>query len=189
MYSVVKTLQYSLFACLLAGAMVMSGCDSNDDDDDGGNGGGNLGSATVEITGEGIDVSYTGIAWFGEAEDEESGETEFIIWLAPTQTSTTSNVVAFYRNGSRPGTDGFDLVDVLQGEPEAGEFGALVLAESTVFWSSDGTLTISNSSSTRVAGSFSFTATGVSQTGSQFSVTVEGTFNAVGAPVGIPFPM
>ena len=177
-----KTLRYSLLACFLAGALLVTGCDSNDDDGDNGGGGGNLGTASVQITGEGIDEEFDGISFFFAGEDPETGEQGIVIWLSPSQSQQTTGVW-FYMNNGRPGEGTFSLVD-LTGENSESElessFAAMAFLDNMTIQSTGGTLRLTSSSSTRVGGNFDFVATGFSVANPEgVEVTVEGSFNAI----------
>lgn len=180
-----KPLRYSLLACFLAGALLITGCDSNDDDGDGGGGGGggNLGTASVQITGEGIDEEFDGVSFFFSGEDPETGEQGTVIWMSPSQSQQTSQAVWFYMSNDRPGEGTFTLVDLTDGDSETeleSSFGATALFDNLSVLSSGGTLRITTSSSTRVAGNFDFVGTAFSVANPEgVEVTVEGSFSAV----------
>ncbi|HEX7070943.1 MAG TPA: hypothetical protein VF190_09065 [Rhodothermales bacterium] len=182
----VRQLQHILILlCFVAGSALLAGCDSGGDDGNGdgnGNGNGN-GNSTfeVQITGEGIDESFEGTAVWGTGEDPETGEDAFVLVMV-AGTGTTSNAVYFYRASDRPGEGTYELVDI-QGEVLDG-FQAIAFLNNVIFGATGGTLTISSSSSSRVAGSFSFPAINPVN---QAEVTVEGTFNATSGVVNVPF--
>lgn len=169
-----------LLICLFASVSLTAGCDSGGDDDD--NGGNVTGTFEVDISGEGIDESFSGIAVFGEGEDSETGEDAFVIVMPSSQANTTANAVYLVIATSRPGTGTYDIVST---EGELGDaFQAIAYSDNVLFAGTDGTVTITTSTSARVAGTYSFSALNLVN---QAEVTVEGSFNAVTGAVGIPF--
>lgn len=179
-------------------ALALTACDSGGDNDDDDN---NQppGSFAIVVTGD-TDFELDGFAFFGEAEDPETGEDVFVIYFSENANpSSTQGTWAFVgRNSARPGTGTFTFVNgELDDEIPAEQF-VLVMnvgsggAGSSTFVSDSGELTITSSSSNRVEGSFDVTATGFQVTGGgageELSVSIEGSFDAIGSDdIGIPF--
>ena len=176
---------------MLTGAVLVSGCDSdgNDDDDNGGN---ITGTFDVQITGDGINESFDGLAFWGTGEDEETGEEGFAIILTEPETEQEPDLLAFYMPGSRPDEGTYPIFDSMTGgdDIDPGTFGAFVSAGNLIIAITDGTVDIETSSSTRVAGDFSLTGTSIdlSNPTEGVEVTVTGDFNAVFTADGAEIP-
>lgn len=175
-----------LVTCLtliLLPTIVLSGCDSDGNDDDEST----VGSFSAEITGDGIDEELDGLAWFGEYEDDEIGEEGFVIWMSASQANMAGQTVGLITVSDRPGTGTYPIVNFVDEDFEdipAGSFAAVAYGGSSAYYvSTGGSLTLTTSSSNRVAGTYSFTARGgtiVDDELVETDVTVQGTFNAVG---------
>lgn len=173
---------FHLFLSLLL-ALTFTSCDSDDNGDGDGNGNGNggtvVGDADVNVSGA-LDSSFSGSAVFGVDEDNTSFSLALFEGGFVTGTTPTGELVAIGRDGGRPDEGTYDLGVT---DNQVTFVGAYVSSLSdptgaTFVSSESGTLTITSSSSDRVAGSFSFTGQAISGTGSVGEVTVSGTFDA-----------
>lgn len=178
-----KTIRHYL---LLAALATLAACGGDDNTGPDGNDGGSN-SATFQMTLDGdIDHSMTGpVAFAGQPADPET-ETPalFAIGGGTAQEDTpNSGAFAFFReNEARPGTGEYEIGSV---DDENGDiFYAIIFTgtdETLRAWGSEsGTLKITKSTSDRLEGSFTFTATGGLITGpGDETVTITGTFKAV----------
>ncbi|MEP0548731.1 MAG: hypothetical protein ABJF88_17480 [Rhodothermales bacterium] len=167
-----------LFTLLLV--LPLAACDSDGDGDGDGDGNGNgtnIGSSSVTVSG-GFSSSFDGSAVFGVAEDGSSFSIGIFEGALPTSGNLNGELVAFGRNGDRPspGTYSFDPSDMDFTAAYVSDFANTT--SGTFLGSSSGTLTITSSSSDRVAGSFTFTGQAISGGGPVGAVTVAGTFSA-----------
>ena len=133
-----------------------------------------LGSGSLTATGA-VSTSGSGLAIFQSA--SSGGTSLFQILVAPiSQTATTWSLqIANYSGRLAAGT--YDLTP-LSGSPTAptANFYYTSAGNIQVFSATSGQLVITNSSSTAVTGTFTFTAT--DPTSGSSSVTVQGTFDA-----------
>lgn len=168
------------FATLLLcfALLPLTACDSDSDGDGDGNGGGTIGNASVTVSGAFSD-SFTGNAAFGVDEDG-SGFSLALFEGSLTGGTTSGGLVAIGRTGSRPGEGTFQITaSVAAMDFAAGYASDFSNATGGTFvGSATGTLTITSSSSERVAGSFTFTGQAASISGPVGEVTVQGTFSA-----------
>ncbi len=175
----------------LALTLSLTACDSSDDDDDNGGGpggGGNLGSYSATLGGD-LSGSISGNAFFSVVEDEEvPGGRVFVLWLIDgplSGTSATGEYVSFVRYSDRPGTGAHPIGQDLEDGDDtiAAYFNMQNQSAGVMFVSESGALTLTTSSSNRVAGSFTFTGTGFDmsnqQEPQQITGSINGTFDAV----------
>ena len=194
MFAVRKLTSFATIALL---ALALTACDSGGDNGDDNNQ--SPGSFSIVVAGD-ADLEIEGFAFFGEAEDPDTGEDVFIIYLSESANPSSAQATGAWigRNSGRPGTGTFTFVDgELDGEIPEDQF-VLVMTvgagsdESRTFVSNSGELTITSSSSNRIEGSFDVTGTGFQITGGvpgeELSVTIEGNFDALGSDdIDIPF--
>ncbi len=159
----------------------LAACDSNDGDGDGdGGGGGSIGSASITVSG-GISSSFDGSAAFGVAEDGTSFSIGIFEGALPTSGNVTGELIGIGRNGDRPAVGTYAFNPTTTGADFVGAYISDVAnpTSGSFVSSASGTLTITSSSSDRVAGSFSFSGQGLSGTGGPLgTVTVSGDFSA-----------
>jgi len=166
------------FGLLLA--LTFTACDSDGDDGDGnGNGNGStIGDAEVMVTGA-ISDSFSGSALFGVDDDGEG------FGLALFEGNLVGGIpsgaiVSFGRQEGRPAEGiysfGEDTGNMFFAGAYATDFSDITGA--TFVASESGTITITSSSSDRVAGSFTFTGQAANISGELGEATVSGTFDA-----------
>ena len=193
MYKIHRLLSAALIAML---ALTTAACDSTDGDDDNDQ---QLGTFNLEISGD-AEASFDGFAFFGEAEDPETGDNVFVIYFSESENlGTQAARYAFIgRNAGRPGTGTFSVVALDQGGDDIpeDEFVMIVSLGATPtsaisYLSNGGEISITSSSSNRLEGSFDINATGLQFDGTEtqeLNVTVEGSFDAIGNDnVFVPF--
>jgi hypothetical protein len=149
---------------------------------------------TASVSGD-LSSEFQGQAFFGEATDPETGDDYWVLILT-TGSQNSGQTVYFGRRGARPGNGTSNLTDIEDSDldVEAGQIFALYLDFTSqqsygVFASSGGTLTVSESSGSKMTGTFSIQATGTSvqgQTPVEVNVTITGEFNAQNGNVGFP---
>ncbi len=175
-----KTLFYTR-SLLLVGLLILAGCDSNEPDEveD------LIGSFEIQVTGDVMQTFSGGQAAFGAVTDGQTGISGFGMNFGATGASAQS--LSITRKGTRPGNGGHSIANVdLNTEFETLSNEAFIGVFSTgtdVFYSTGGTLTVTESSNNRVAGSISMTATSVLPN-STAQVTISGSFSAIGLDVG-----
>ena len=175
---------FHLFLSLLL-ALTFTSCDSDDNGDGNGNGNGNgnggtvVGDADVNVSGA-LDSSFSGSAVFGVDEDNTSFSLALFEGGFVTGTTPTGELVAIGRDGGRPDVGTYDLGVTDNQVTFVGAYiSSLSNPTGATFVSSEsGTLTITSSSSDRIAGSFSFMGQAISGTGTVGEATVSGTFDA-----------
>lgn len=162
-----------LFTLLLV--LPIAACDSDGDGDGNGNGG-NIGSATVTVTGD-VQDSYSGSAFFTVDPDDTDIDFGLALFDGAIATAGQGRFVAIGGEGDRPaaGTYPLNTGTSVYGGAYA-NFTSQTNFRSVV--AESGTLTITTSSSTRLAGSISFTGSVVTQTGTSGTASVEATFDA-----------
>lgn len=167
---------------MVATTLVLAACGGSDSTGPGGGGGGGAPAFNAEVTGD-IQTDITGTAFFGSASDGQ-GQTLHMIRLVESGASAGGVIqlgrlgAAGFEVGSYPISDGSnpqgdgDIVAVLT-DQQGGQLTAALA-------SSAGTLTITSSSGTRIAGTFTFQATGASlaNPGTTLNVGVSGSFTA-----------
>lgn len=164
---------------LLMGVFVFFGC--GDDDP---TGPGDDGMFTATISGD-INKSLSGNAWFWSGVIE--GESGFVLWLfSEIDNEDIDDAIWFSREGTtRPGTGQY-VISNYENWGEEGwnpqHFMAWYTGDETIVWSVSGSITLTTSTSNRVAGNFQFQASGMSSQnqGDQISVTISGEFDAIG---------
>jgi hypothetical protein len=177
---------YLFFSLLLA--FTFAACDSADEDGNGdgngnGNGGSLIGESNVTITGD-IESSFSGSAIFINSDDNDG---DFTIALFEGTldfegtfeqfTLPIDRVVGFAYEGDRPAEGDYQISSL----PTESIFEGVYIHESdpgSFALATSGTLTITSSSSDRLVGSFRFTGPVFTDTGTQDTATVEGTFDA-----------
>ncbi len=181
---------FSLVAMLV---LALAACDSNsanDDDDDR-----PFASFRMDVAGD-AETSMDGFAFFGEAQDPETGENVFVIYFSETQDVTTqAQKYAFMgRNSGRPAVGSYSIVDLDQEDEDIPNDEFVMVAslgetQAITYLSEGGVLTITESSSSRLEGDFEINASGFDFTdGQELDVTIEGSFDAVGSDdVFLPF--
>ena len=154
------------------------------------------GTYTATLTGA-LTETLSGRAWFGSGTDPETGESAWIAYLvtdAQNPLAAGENVMFF--GLGEPQQTGYVLADISGGGefPEGGAAGmVLTYAAQTLsgaFSSTGGSLTVTSLSSTRMDGTFNFTAEGAVFTGgvpSEGTITVSGSFEAEGGSFLSPF--
>ncbi len=169
-------------------ALTTAACDSTDGDDDNNQ---VLGTFSLEISGD-AEASFNGFAFFGEAEDPDTGDNVFVVYFSESENlGTQAARWAFIgRNAGRPGTGTFSVVALDQDDDEIpeDEFVMIVSMGATPttaisYFSNGGEISITRSSSNRLEGSFDINATGLEFDGTEtqeLNVTVEGSFDAIG---------
>lgn len=183
---------------LAALTLSLSACDSggsNDEDDDTPD----VEEGRVEVSIDGdASGSFDGYAYFYEGADPESDERIFSIVLSNTDDATPdqqgSRFIWIARRSDRPSTGQHAFAQLDQNEEEIPANQFISVAWSVVsdvntlsfYVSNGGTLTITDSSDDRVAGSFAIDAVGftVSEDGQsteEVNVTIEGAFDAESA--------
>ncbi|MEP0548857.1 MAG: hypothetical protein ABJF88_18125 [Rhodothermales bacterium] len=173
------------FATLLLCFVLLpfAACDSNSDGDGNGNGNGNggstIGSSNVTVSGAFSD-SFSGNAAFGVGEDGSSFSLALFEGNLTAGGTTSGGLVGIGRNEGRPGEGTFQIT----ASGSAMDFAAAYISDFSnttggmFVGSATGTLTITSSTSGRVAGSFTFTGQAASTSGPLGEVTVQGTFTA-----------
>jgi hypothetical protein len=160
----------SVVALCLAVTVMLSSCDSGGSDGDDNNKNNSPGSFSATITGH-VSASLAGVA----VSTGSAGTGGWGIVFGPGKLETMTLVAAAE---DRPSSGTHPIVafnETSSTTPEIEFFGSVVLENGTASYSTkSGTLTITSSSSTRVEGSFNFTAERfVGQ-----EITVTGTFSA-----------
>lgn len=180
-----------VFSLCIVVLLMLSGCDSNSIDDDDQNGP-QLGQQfSLDISGD-VEQTMDGSAFFGEADDPDSGAEVFAVYLTESDGATggASMWAVVGRAGDRPGTGTYSFVDASEeDEYPADEFvlSASIGSDATdvsTFVSQGGELTITESSSNRVEGTIDVDATGfhvVDDEVQELDVTIVGSFEAVGS--------
>jgi hypothetical protein len=166
-----------LFTLLLV--LPLAACDSDSDGDGDGDGGGNgpnIGSSTVTVTGD-VQASYSGSAFFTVDPDDSDVDFGLALFEGAITTAGQGRFVAIGGEGSRPAVGSYPL------DTGSSVYGGAYadFTDQTNFRSvvaESGTLTITSSSSDRIAGSISFTGSVVTQSGIGGTASVEATFNA-----------
>lgn len=182
-----------LFATILALPLVagLAGCEG---DDNGTPTEPTTGTFSATVSGA-INEEIDGVAFFGESTDPETGETGWVLWLSTSEQQSAGNTLYFFRLGDRPGTGTYPLADLEEDDYEDGDLGALYNSVNqdgsggATFISTGGTLTVSASSSGGMEGSFDIQAFGTvfsGGTATQGTVTIEGSYDAIGGTVGFP---
>lgn len=151
------------------------------------------GSFSATVTGD-FQASYEGEGFFGESTDPETGETVWIVYLiSDGESSQADAALYFVRYAARPGPGTYDLDDAGDENFGAGDMSAMLIGsteDSSLFvHSTGGSLTITESSSGRVEGTFSIDAAGVVLTGgeqSEVTVTIAGEFDVADGTVFFP---
>lgn len=174
--SVIRILFLSLFLLPLAG------CDSNEPDEPEDI----VGSFSIEITGDVMQTINGGQAAFGAASDAQTGITGFGLSLGNTNGGTTAQSLIITRKGDRPGNGShsianFDLTSQVESISDD-EFIAIYSSGTDVFYANGGSLTITESSGTRLAGNINLTAESVLPESSA-QITISGSFTAIGLDV------
>lgn len=190
----IKKFPSAVFIAMLA--LMPTACDSNDaiDEDDQ-----QRGSVSLQISGD-KDASFEGFAFFGEAEDPETGEDVFLIYFSETETVTgeAGRYGFIGRNSGRPGTGTYSVVDVSQDNDDIPDDQFVMVATlgstesgAVSYVSQGGEVTFTRSSSDRLKGSFEVSAAGFQFTGGEgqeLDVAIEGSFDAVGNDnIFVPF--
>lgn len=176
------TLRSALRASFLLPLLLLTACDSGDDDDNGPGTGNQLGSGTAVVTGD-IDAEFSGSAVFTVVTDDTLQT--FLLVIAngnPTQVNPTE-LVTFGRAGGRPavGTYAFDYeegedVTMIAGYIKSNASGE----ESVTLGGLSGELVITESSNSRVKGTYEFSGVVVSDDGEEAGeATASGSFDAV----------
>lgn len=141
----------------------------------------------------GVTADFTGQAFFGEANDPGSGESYWVLILT-SGSENSGRTIYFGRLGSRPGTGTAEIADISTDEPETGEvfswfFDYTSQTLAGAFGSTDGVLTITESSGDQMTGSFTIAATGTAiQNGEavEVDISITGSFDAQSGNVGLP---
>ncbi len=175
-----RTFFYTRFL-LLAGLLIFTGCDSNDEDDieD------ITGSFDIQVTGDVMQSLSGSQAAFGAITDGQTGISGFGMTFGATGTAAQS--LSITRKGSRPGNGGHSIANVnVDTEFETlsdDAFFGIFSTGTDVFYSSGGTLTITESTDRRIEGSISMTGRSVLPNATA-EITVSGNFVAVGLDLG-----
>lgn len=169
---------------MVAAALVLAGCGGNDGTGPGNGGPGGSGAAfSADVTGD-MQTRIGGTASFGSGTDD-NGNTLHLIQLSESGT-TSGGLIRFARKGPQGFSAAtYAIADGTTGGPADGDV-VVVLTDSdgnqmtAVFVGSGGTLKVTSSSGTRMAGSFTFQATGAlfANPGNTLAITVTGTFTA-----------
>jgi hypothetical protein len=168
-----------LFSLLLI--FTFTACDSDGDDGDGnGNGNGNtVGDSEVMVSGAVTD-SFSGGAIFGADDDGSDFGLALFEGNLATGGLPSGAFVAFAREEGLPPEGTYALGeedgDMVISGGYASDFSGIIGA--TIVASESGTITITSSSSDRIAGSFSFTGPAENSSGELGEATVSGTFDA-----------
>lgn len=172
-------------AVVLATFLSLSLAACGDDSATGPDGDGDGASFDVTIS-NGVSTSFTGAAIF-ESGVSGGGVSGFGVVAVDTEQELQS--FSLVRRGTRPSSGQYSLADPEQGTVEQGEFVVVIsyandADDQVVLGSTGGTVTIDESSSSRVSGSFEAQLTGavVTSTGADsVSATATGSFDAVEA--------
>ena len=166
----------TLLLCFIL--LPLAACDSDSDGDGDGNGG-TIGSANVTVSGAFSD-SFSGNAAFGVGEDGNGFSLALFEGRLTTGGTTSGGLVGIGRTAGRPGEGTFQITASGSAMDFAGAYASDFSNASggTFVGSATGALTITSSSSERVAGSFTFTGQAASTSGPVGEVTVQGTFSA-----------
>jgi len=178
-----------LFSLLLA--LTFTACDSDGDDGDG-NGNGNADDGEFNSTlGGDLDGSFSGNAFFAVVEDESyPGGRAFVLLLTDADFGSGdtqfTQYISFVRFSGLPGEGNYNLADVEDGEPdiEGATYGIYVSLSgqtaSQFLSSQSGSLTITESSSNGVRGSFNFEGIGFDTSNNQeVNGSISGSFAAM----------
>ncbi|PEN13748.1 hypothetical protein CRI94_06650 [Longibacter salinarum] len=170
----------------------LTACDSNDGD----NGSAQAdASFTMTISGNGVDKTYEGLAYWAEVTDDQ-GQTSFAVALTNSQSTQTAATGFIFRRGQRPGSGTYDVVEI---NSETGtaftNFGIYLVdatqtSSFTAYYSDGGEIQITESTSNTVAGEFSIPGTVIESSSSgqtETSVTIECDFNATNNPSLVAF--
>ncbi|MFN8652519.1 MAG: hypothetical protein U0133_11485 [Gemmatimonadales bacterium] len=169
---------------MLAVALVLTGCGgSSDGTGPGGGPGGGSAAFEAQVTGD-VQSQISGAATFGSGTDG-NGNTLHMIQLSETG-SAPGGLIRFARTGAQGfGAGTYPIVDAANGAPADGDV-EVFLTDSdgnqltAMFVGSGGSLKVTSSSGSRLAGSFTFQATGAlfANPGNTLAITVTGTFAA-----------
>jgi len=196
-----RTYSTSIALCF-ALLFFVTACDSggSNDNDHGDNGNGDTGNdqgqVSFSITGEGVDESFTGNAFFATGEDPESGEEAFVVYSFAGDEFTPEEGGTYAilgRSSSRPSTGSYSFANLENNNnPDVlrDQFTLMISMGrqngdqvSETYFSSSGGLEITASSSDRIAGEFDLTGQGFTFDGNQpqeVEVSISGSFDAPG---------
>jgi hypothetical protein len=168
-----------------AAALLLAGCGGGDDDDDGLGPNPNTQSSFTATLSGALSGTYNGESVYGSNNLGDFG----IALGGGTQSQGFTLVFVRYAGGT-PGAQQYDLADMtdVNDNPEDGRFRVVVAvgsgASAQALAGKSGRLTITSTSGNRLKGTFQFTA--VPMSGGPSTVTVSGTFDAVGGTVVVP---
>lgn len=176
------TLKYLTNGLVVFVLLFLAGCDSGNNEEEPQD---LIGSFNVTISGAVNETLEGNGAAFGAATDPQTGLTGFGLTIGATTSATTATSLSFVRRADRPGEGSYTLINYTTGldldDVESDIFiGTLSLGAAGAYFSQGGTLTITESTNSRLEGSFDFTAVSALP-GSTDEVTIQGTFNAIGA--------
>lgn len=164
---------------------------SDDEDGDGATGPDTSeGTFTATVSGD-VDASIQGEAAWGGATDPETGDQAWVVALGD---ESQNAVLVVHIGDDQPNEQSYSLADITGTQDfEAGTAALIVVTidSSTLsVGSTGGSITVTSSSSDRVQGTFSITASGVlleNGMSTEVDVTISGEFDAVGdSNVGFP---
>jgi hypothetical protein len=172
---------------MMAAALVLAGCGGSNDatgpGGGGGGGGGGTAAFSAQVTGD-VQSNIEGTASFGSGTDS-AGNTLHMIQLLGTG-ANAGGKIQFARTGAQGfGAGTYPIFAAGNGAPADGDVVAVLIDQNgpqlnAIFAGSGGSITVTSSSGTKVAGLFTFDATGAVLTNptATLAITVSGTFTA-----------
>ena len=166
--------------CLTLALFVLSGCDSNETDDPQDA----TGSFQLTITGATTETISGDQAGFGAASNPQTGISGFSLTIGGN--TAGGQQLTFLRKGGRTEAGAYAVLSVDANTDfdalGAEEIFAIFSSGTDVFYSNGGTLSITESSSSRIEGTLNITA--ISLLDPNVGVYIIGSFTAVGLDIG-----
>ncbi len=170
-----RTLPFVLLLMLL----LVSGCDSNGSNGDDDDTQGQTGSFTATVTGA-VSASLQGTATFGASAAGQDSADGFGLVMG---SSSVNPEIVFGSAQPRPGTGTQTVINFVEsGSATSGQVFATYTRGTVVYGSVSGTLRLTESSDSEVAGTFEFEA--INLINPTETVTVSGSFDARGIDIG-----
>jgi hypothetical protein len=170
--------------------MLLVACDSGGDSGDGNQGPQFQESFTMTISGNGINETYEGIAYWAEAPDNQ-GDTAFAISLSSNSSTDAAATGLIFRTGQRPGTGTYSVANIDDEASDPLSNFAIYLIDAsatnsfTGYFSDGGDINITESTGNVVAGNFTIPGTLIQSSPNQqdrIDVTIDCTFEASNNP-------
>jgi len=170
--------------------MLLVACDSGGDSGDENEGPQLQESFTMTISGNGVDKTYEGIAYWAEAPDNQ-GDTAFAISLTNNSSTDVSATGLIFRAGQRPGTGTYSVANIDGESSDALSNFAIYLVDASAtnsfigYFSDGGDINITESNGNVVAGNFTIPGTLIQSSPDQqdrIDVTIDCTFEASNNP-------